>query len=129
LRIEERELEAGGLKALLLPCDDQSSYSQRVTAVPFVVGLAAAILLATGFGRWYWNRRVARWAEEQDLKLLECRGARFYEGPRAFLRTDSQFAFRVVVEDASGVVRTGRLSFGGYLSIWPTGSAEILWDS
>ena len=100
-----------------------------MTSVPFVVGLVAAILLATVFGRWYWNRRVARWAEEQDLKLLEFRGARFYEGPRAYLRTDSRFAFRVVVEDASRVVRTGRLSFGGYLSIWPTGSAEILWDS
>jgi hypothetical protein len=45
------------------------------------------------------------------------------------MRTDSQFAFRVVVEDASGVVRTGWLSFGGYLSIWPTRSGEILWDS
>ena len=98
-------------------------------AVPFVVGLVAAILFATVFGRLYWNRRVARWAEEHGLKLLEFRGARLYEGPRAFLRTDSQFAFRVVVEDASGVVRTGRLSFGGYLSIWPTGSAEIFWDN
>ena len=104
-------------------------YSQGVIAVPLIVGLVAAILLATVFGRWYWNRRVARWAEEQGLKLLELRGARLYEGPRALLRTDSQFAFRVVVEDASGVVRTGRLSFGGYLSIWPAGSAEILWDS
>ena len=100
-----------------------------MTAVPFVVGLGAAILLATVFGRWYWNRRVARWAHEQGLKLLEFRGARFYERPRAFMRTDSQFAFRVVVEDASGIVRTGRLSFGGYLSIWPTGNAEIHWDS
>jgi hypothetical protein len=117
------------LGGLLLPCDDESFSSQRVTAVPFVVGLGAAILLATVFGRWYWNRRVARWAEEQDLKLLECRGVRFYEGPRAFRRTESQFAFRVVVEDASGVVRTERLSFGGYVSIWPTRSAEILWDS
>ena len=113
----------------MFPATTRSSYSQHVTAVPFLLGLGAAIVLATVFGRWYWNRRVAGWAEEQGLKLLECRGARFHEGPRAFLRTDSQFAFRVVVEDASGVVRTGRLSFGGYLSIWPTGSAEILWDS
>lgn len=100
-----------------------------MTAVAFVVGLGAAILLATVFGRWYWNRRVARWAEEQGLKLLEFRGARFTEGPRAFLRTDSQFAFRVVVEDASGVTRGGWLSFGSCFSIWPTGSAEILWDA
>ena len=113
----------------MLPATTQGSYSQGVTAVAFVVGLGAAILLATFFGRWYWNRRVARWADEQGVKLLEFRGARLHEGPRALLRTDSQFALRVVVEDASGVVRTGRLSFGGYLSIWPTGSAEILWDS
>ena len=100
-----------------------------MTAVLFVVGLGAAILFATIFGRWYWSRRIARWADEQGLKLLEFRGSRFNEGPRAFLRTDGQFAFRVVVEDTSGVVRTGRLSFGGYSSIWPTGGAEILWDS
>ena len=104
-------------------------YSQAVAAVPFVVGLGAAFLLATVFGRWYWNRRVARWAEEQGLTLLESRGARFHEAPRALLRTDSQFAFRVVVEDEAGVVRSGRPSLGGYISIWPTGSAEIPWDS
>ena len=100
-----------------------------MTAIAFIVGLGAAILLATVFGRWYWRRRVARWADEQGLKLLEFRGARFNEWPRAFLRTDSQFAFCVVVEDAAGVVRTGWLSFGGYFSILPTGSAEILWES
>ena len=106
-----------------------TSYSQRVAAVPFVVGLGAVIVLATVFGRWYWARRVGRWADEHDLKLLEFRGARLHEGPRAFLRSESQFAFRVVVEDEGGVVRTGRLSFGGSLSIWPTGGPEIRWDS
>ena len=107
----------------------RSACSQCVTAVPVVIRPAIAILLATFFGRWYWNRRVVRWAEEQGLTLLEFRGARSYEGPRASVRTESRFAFRVVVEDASRVARTGWLSYGGYLSIWPTGSAEIRWDS
>ena len=88
----------------------RSACSQCVTAVPVVIRPAIAILLATFFGRWYWNRRVVRWAEEQGLTLLEFRGARSYEGPRASVRTESRFAFRVVVEDASRVARTGWLS-------------------
>jgi hypothetical protein len=100
-----------------------------VTVVLFVAGLGAAALLMLGIGRSYWRRRVGRWAEEHGLTLLEFRGARFYEGPRPFLRSDNQFAFRVVVEDASGRVRTGWLTFGSYWSFWPTSSSEIQWDS
>ena len=95
----------------------RSACSQCVTAVPVVIRPAIAILLATFFGRWYWNRRVVRWAEEQGLTLLEFRGARSYEGPRASVRTESRFAFRVVVEDASGVARTGWLSYGGFVDL------------
>ena len=95
----------------------------------FVAGLSAAVLLALGIGRTYWRRRVTRWVDDQGLTLLELRGARFYEGPRALLRTDGQFAFRVVVEDASGSIRTGWVSFGSYWSFWPTGRTEVRWES
>jgi hypothetical protein len=91
-------------------------------------GLVGAIVAATVFGRLYWDRRVARWAEEQGLELLEYRGARFNEGPRAFRRTDSQYAFRVTVRDGSGRVRHGWLTWGGYFSIWPTGPGDVSWD-
>ena len=75
------------------------------------------------------SRRVGRWAQEHGLTLLEFRGARFFEGPRALRRSDNQFAFHVVVEDASGRERTGWLTFGSYWSFWPTGRPEIRWES
>ena len=97
--------------------------------IVFIAGLGAAIVLMLVSGRSYWKRRVTRWAGDNGLKLLEFSGARFYQGPRAFRRSDSQFAFRVVVEDASGGVRTGWLTFGSYLSLWPAGDPEIRWDA
>ena len=97
--------------------------------VLFFAGLAASILLTLGIGRMYWKRRVGRWAQEHGLTLLELRGARIFEGPRALRRSDNQFAFHVVVEDASGRERTGWLTFGSYLSFWPTGRPEIRWES
>jgi hypothetical protein len=99
-----------------------------VNLVLFVAGLGAAVLLMLGIGRTYWKRRIGRWADEHGLTLLEFKGARFYEGPRASWRSDSQFAFRVVVEDASGHVRTGWLAFGSYFSFWPTSSPDVHWD-
>jgi hypothetical protein len=99
-----------------------------MAAVAFVVGLGAAIAVSVGIGRFYWKRRIGRWAGENGLRLLEFKGARFYEGPGAFRRSDNQFAFRVVVEDAAGHVRRGWLTFGSYWSFWPTGLAEVHWD-
>ena len=93
-----------------------------------IAGLGAAILLALVGGRTYWRRRVTRWAGDNGLRLLEFSGARFYQGPRAFRRSDNQFAFRVVVEDASGGVRSGWLTFGSYWSFWPGGDPEVRWD-
>jgi hypothetical protein len=95
----------------------------------FAAGLVAALVLALVGGRSYWKRRVTRWARDNGLKLLEFSGSRFHEGPRAFRRSDSQFEFRVVVEDASGGVRSGWLTFGSYWSFWPAGDPEIRWDT
>ena len=89
----------------------------------------AAVLLMLVIGRSYWRRRVARWAAEGGLKLIEFDGARFYQGPRAFRRSDNQFVFHVVVEDASGHVRTGWLTFGSYWSFWPAGDPEVRWNN
>lgn len=59
---------------------------------------------------------MSGWAEAEGLQLLDYRSARFYEGPGAFLRTDSQYAFRVTVRDVSGRLRHGWLAFGGFWS-------------
>jgi hypothetical protein len=100
-----------------------------VHVILFVAGLGAAALFMLGIGRIYWNRRIARWADEHALTLIDFSGASFLEGPRAFRRSDNQFAFRLVVEDSSGRMRTGWLSFGSYLGFWPTGRPEIRWES
>jgi hypothetical protein len=99
-----------------------------VPLILFVAGLGAAVLFMLGVGRVYWNRRVAKWADEHALTIVDFRWAGFFEGPRAFRRSDNQFAFRVVVEDASGRVRTGWLSFGSFWGFWPTGHPEIRWE-
>jgi hypothetical protein len=95
--------------------------------------LAAALVAAGGFmlfGRkLYWKRKITRWTEAQGLKLVEFRGARVYEGPRPFMRSNNRFAFRIVVEDPAGPVRSGWLTFGSHWSFWPTGRAEVRWTS
>ena len=94
-----------------------------------VAGLGAAMLVMLGIGRVYWNRRVAKWADEHALTLVDFSGAGLFEGPRAFRRSDNQFAFRVVVEDGLGRRRTGWLTFGSFWGFWPTGRPEIRWES
>jgi hypothetical protein len=97
--------------------------------VLFVGGLGAAILLMLVGGRTCWKRRVTRWAGDNGMKLLEFSGALFYQGPRAFRRSDNRFTFRVMVEDAAGGVRSGWLTFGSSWSFWPAGDPEVHWDS
>jgi len=55
-----------------------------VPFVLFVAGLGAAVLFMLGIGRAYWNRRVAKWADEHALALLDFRGAGFFEGRERF---------------------------------------------
>ena len=99
-----------------------------MTALLIVVGVAAAALATLVFGRWYWGRRIARWAREQGLTLVEYRGARFYEGPRAWLRAENEFAFQIVIRDGSGRERRGWLTFGSMGSVWPTSRASVRRD-
>jgi hypothetical protein len=44
-----------------------------VPVVLFVVGLGVAVLFMLGIGRAYWNRRVAKWADDHALTLLDYR--------------------------------------------------------
>jgi hypothetical protein len=96
-----------------------------VPFVLFVAGLGATVLFMLGIGRAYWNRRVAKWADDHALTLLDFRGAGFFEGPRAFRRSDNQFAFRVVVEDVrSGTNRLVELrELPGFLADGPPGDS------
>jgi hypothetical protein len=94
----------------------------------FVLGLAVAILAAAAFGTWHVRRKLERWARTNDLRLLEFSGAPFWRGPRAWLRTDDQEDYRVVVEDAGGRRRSGWLL---YTSRWRglgRQKVETRWD-
>lgn len=95
-------------------------------ALVIAVLVVAGTLMLAG-GKLYWRRRISRWATREGLRLLDFRGARLYEGPRPLLRSDSQFAFRVVVEDTAGATRTAWLTFGKYLSFWPRGEPDVRW--
>jgi ABC-type nickel/cobalt efflux system permease component RcnA len=78
-----------------------------VVAVPI---LAIMVLLWTG---QIWARRhVTRWCEREGYELVEFRGAWFFEGPRAWLRTEDENAYHVEVRDRRGDTRTGYVVFG-----------------
>jgi hypothetical protein len=97
-------------------------------AMLFFAALAVAIPLGIWSGRRYWARRIERWAQAEGFTLLDFRGARFYEGPRPWRRTDSEFAFRVSVRGSDGRERSGWLTFGSPWSLWPRTPVEIRWD-
>ena len=96
-------------------------------ALVVVAGLLLIVILRWSGGA-YWRRRIRRWAAEEDLELVDFRGAKFYEGPRRFLRSDGQFAFHVTVRDRRGVARRCWLAFGSTWSIWPTAPPEVVWE-
>ncbi len=84
-------------------------------STPAFIGLiVAALVFALATGRAWSRWRVRRWCREQDYELLEFRGAWFFEGPGAWLRSENQAAYRVRVRDRRGLIRGGYVVFGSY---------------
>jgi len=77
-----------------------------------VIGIAFAAIAMVTWGRFYWNKRITHWARQRGYVLIECRGAAFFEGPGAMLRTANQTTFRVKVRNADGRILAGWLVFG-----------------
>jgi hypothetical protein len=92
-----------------------------------IAAAAAMVFLGISLGQVYWRRRIGRWARARGFQLVSFQGAKFYEGPSAFGRTESRDEFHIVVQDAQGNERPGWHCIG---SNWnPFGLAvEILWD-
>jgi len=86
----------------------------NLSYVLFFAGLGLLFLVLTMLGRYYWSYRLNRWAADQGCKLIEFRGAKFYEGPHAWIRSDSQHLFHVQVEDRTGRRSTAWVMFGTY---------------
>jgi len=97
--------------------NDPAEYTMSRSVISYVlffgsVGLVCFLTLK--FGRYYWSYRLNQWAADQRLKLLDFRGAKFYEGPKAWVRSDSQHLFRVRVEDTQGKRRSAWVMFGTF---------------
>jgi hypothetical protein len=84
-----------------------SPHSLFVAAVTIV-----AIIVLMWAGRIRARSQVTRWCERQGYELVSSRGAWFYEGPRAWLRTEEEHAYHVEVRDRHGDTRTGYVVFG-----------------
>lgn len=90
-----------------------------------VAVLAFIVLMWTG--KVWARRQVTRWCEREGYELVTWRGARFFEGPRAWFRTEDEDAYRVEVRDRHGVTRAGFVVFGTW---WHPFSRKVRveWD-
>ena len=101
------------------------------TAEQVVIGLGVALLFALllWWGHVWSARRIARWCDEQGFELVDWRGARFFEGPHAWFRSENQDAYRIEVRDRDGLIRAGYLVFGSYWWGWPfSRTGRVEWD-
>jgi hypothetical protein len=91
---------------------------------------AVFLVIALKLIRMYWNRRLTQWAASQRLQLVRFRGARFYEGPSAWLRSRNQHLFRVVTRDGNGLERSCWIMFGTYWGFtWGEPLSKVVWDN
>ena len=94
-----------------------------------IVGVGVLLLVVLKLSHMYWSRKLARWAESQQLQIVSFRGARFYEGPSAWMRSRNQHLFRVVTQDRIGQVRSCWIMFGTYWGFnWGEPLKEVIWD-
>jgi hypothetical protein len=94
-----------------------------------VTGVLLLGFVLLKLGRWYWSRRLHKWAADQGLKVISFRGAKFYEGPTAWRRSDSQHLFRVQVEDRTGERKNAWVLFGTYFGFtWGVPITDVIWD-
>ena len=76
-----------------------------VNYVLFFGGMVLLCFIMLKLGHYYWSYRLNQWSADQGLKLVDFRGAKFYEGPSAWVRSDTQHVFRVQVEDKQEIGR------------------------
>jgi hypothetical protein len=77
-----------------------------------IAAAAALVFLGVSLGQVYWRWRIGRWARARGFELVSFQGAKFYEWPSAFGRTEDRDEFHIVVQDAQGNERPGWLCIG-----------------
>lgn len=93
------------------------------------IALVAGIGLLLWLSHIYWRRKLTHWAESQGMRLIRFRGARFFEGPSKFIRSENQHLFRVIVEDHSGISHSAWVTFGSYWGFpWGIPLTDVEWD-
>jgi hypothetical protein len=103
---------------------DKASVLIAFAALPVIAYLVIA------WGKRYWHKRLSAWAKGEGLRLLEFRGAKFFEGPNGVLRTQYQSAFRVRVCDRSGRVKHAWVVMGNNWNPFsaPDELINVVWD-
>ena len=94
----------------------------------FIVAVTiVAIIVLMWTGKIWTRRQVTRWCEREGYELVSFRGAWFYEGPRAWLRTEEEDAYHVEVRDRHGDARMGYVVFGLWYPF--SGKITVEWDA
>jgi hypothetical protein len=94
----------------------------------FIVGVTiAAFIVVLVTGRMWSRWQVRRWCDDQGYDLVDWRGAKFFEGPGAWLRSENQDAYRIEVRDRQGTPRAGYVVFGSYWAPWSR-KVRVEWD-
>jgi hypothetical protein len=81
-------------------------------ALAVVLVIALSTWLTVGWRGRYWRKRIARWADDQGVQLLDCRAAKRREGLARSAPAQNQSVFRVRVCDRDGAVKELWLTFG-----------------
>jgi hypothetical protein len=94
----------------------------------FIVAVTiVAIIVLMWTGKIWARRQVTRWCEREGYELVSFRGAWFYEGPRAWLRTEEEDAYHFEVLDPHGDTRMGYVVFGSWYPF--SGKITVEWDA
>ena len=102
---------------------------EQLKFVGFFAGVGAVIAIGIVAGQWWVRRKIERWVRAEGFLLVSFKGAPFWRGPRAWRRTENQEDYWVVVEDATGLRRTGWLLCTSPWHGFGRQTVDIQWDN
>jgi hypothetical protein len=92
----------------------QNTSMDWIQYVPGLIVVVGVIIMVPLSKRAAINlqHRLDEWAKSEGVTIISKRGARFYEGPSAWVRTENQNMYRLEVRDGKGRVRLAWVTFG-----------------
>jgi hypothetical protein len=102
---------------ILLSLSVQNTSMDWIQYLPGLIMVIGVIVLLPLSKRAAINlqHRLSEWAKSERVTIISQRGARFYEGPGAWLRNENQNMYRLEVRDAKGQVHLAWITFGNDL--------------